>query len=55
MWYPKTSIKHMQCCDNRVCRYVYIWSAGVYIYIYIYTYETRGVWGHAPPRENSSL
>ena len=27
------------------CRGIYI-----YIYIYIYTYETRGVWGHAPPQ-----
>ena len=40
-----TSIKHIQCSDNRgACRYCY----GVRGYIYMY--ETRGVWGHAPPQ-----
>ena len=38
MWYPKTSIKHMQCCDNRVHVDMYIYGVQGYIYIYIYIY-----------------
>ena len=39
-----------KCCDNRgACRYVYLWSVGVYIYIYIYIRMKLGGSGGMPP------
>ena len=39
----------MQCCDNRgACRYVYIWSAGVYICIYNIRMKLGGSGGMPP-------
>ena len=49
MWYPKTSIKHMQCCDNRVHVDMYIYGVQGYIYIYIYIHMKLGGSGGMPP------
>ena len=37
---------HTDMCIYGVQGYIHVY---IFFYIYIYMYETRGVWGHAPP------